>query len=167
MNAFEVWKTQRRLPVMTVEEYEEYERECSKVYEVPEPKMTPMGRATIKRGMTDRGERVDSFWEYVAIVYWRTVRGAVVERNKTDHLLYVASDGKVRKWFYDLRINGEPYEVKGRFKPDDFLKRDAHPDVKWIAEAEIEQYRQELNVLNPGWQDGFTQLIGNIPISKY
>jgi len=151
---------------MTLEEYEEYERECSEVSDVPVPKMTPMGMSTIKKGMTERGESVDSFWEFCTITYWRHVRGSVVERNESDFLLYVAHDGQMRKWFYDFRIDGNPYEVKGQFRPDDYLKMESHPEVQWITDVHIKEYERELNRVLPGWREMFTETVRGVPKMK-
>jgi hypothetical protein len=141
----------------TVEEWEEFEEDCSKIFEVEMPKMAAMGYSNIKRGMTDRGEIVDSQWEFTAITYWRLVEGAVVERNESDFLLYIGADGKQHRWYYDLRINSEPAEVKGQFHPNDHKKMEAHPHVRWILGGDIKEYERALNLSYPGWRSGFIE----------
>jgi len=166
VGAFEVWRRMGKLPVMTLEEYEVYERECSEVGEVPVPKMTPYGHSNIKRGLSERGERLDSGWEFTFLSYWRHVMGAVVERNELGYLLYVSVDGSIRKWFYDFVVNGELYEIKGQFRPDDYRKMDAHPEVNWITDVHIRSYERELNARVPGWRDNFIETVRGVPKMK-
>lgn len=155
---FDYWKKTMRLkPFETIEDFEEFEKDCCKLpdFEASVKAMASMGRSNIKRGINEHGEKFDSFWEYSVASYYRLCEGQVVERNRTDWLPYFTDDGKTHRWYYDFLIGGVKYEVKGRMKYEDQLKMKAHPDVKWVFGDEVAEMTRRLDSEHPGWKSNF------------
>jgi len=157
---FDLWlKTGQIKPFNSVEEFEQYTEDCLKLPALSTYINSPLKKSKIKRGFTNRGEKMDSFFEYTFITYMRQVKGYIVERNnKSSFLFYNDPDGKQKKFYPDFLVNGNYAEVKGRFSEKDKCKKDQHPDVQWYFSEDIKLMREELNQLFPDWKSDFLQI---------
>ena len=156
---FEQWKQTGIIkPFSSVEEWEQYEKDCLLLPSLQSFVNSPLRKSKIKRGLTNRGEKMDSFFEFTFISYMRLVKGYIVERNnKTSFLIYTDTDGKQKKFYPDFTVNGNLAEVKGRFTEKDQCKKDQHPEVNWYFSKDIKSMREELNQLYPDWKSDFIQ----------
>ena len=157
---FDFWKQTGQIkPFNSVEEYDDYIKDCLELPSLHTFINSPLKKSKVKKGLTNRGEKMDSFFEYTFISYMRLVKGYIVERNtKTSFLIYTDTDGKQKKFYPDFIVNGQFAEVKGRFSDKDRCKRDQHPSVSWYFSDDIKQMRAELDKLFPDWKEDFVQL---------
>lgn len=156
---YEYWKkTSTIKPFISVEEFEEYEKDLLKLPNLSSFVNTPLHKSKIKKGMTGRGESVDSFWEYIFITYMRQIKGYVVERNHKSFLNYITPDGKQAKFYPDFCCNGIWSEIKGRFTDKDKAKKEQHPEVQWYFSEDIKLMKEELNKKISNWDSDFLQL---------
>lgn len=154
---FDFWKKTHQIkPFQSIEEWEEFEKDCCKLPSLEPFINSPLKKSKIKRGIA-AGDKFDSFSEYVFKTYFTKIKGYVVERNQSIKLPYTDTTGKLRKYIPDFIVNGIFMEVKGRITPLDQLKQAAHPEVIWIFQSEIEQMKKDLNNQFPGWEADFIQ----------
>lgn len=100
----------------------------------------------------------DSKWEYIFYRYNKEIKGLVVERNKSEFFQYTDDTGKRRRFFYDFRVSGIPYEVKGILRPADACKMAQCPNVHFVFGDEINLMRKELDKKIPSWPRDFKEL---------
>lgn len=159
MDLFDYYKKTGQMQVVkSVEDYEKFEKEFTKLPKMHIKANAAMHRTNIKKGLSEFGEKLDSFAEYTFSTYMRKVKNATVERNiKEVCLTYIDENNKTRKYYPDFIVNGTLCEVKGRYTAKDRCKHDQHPEVTWYFQEDINTMRAELNQKFPGWRDGFTQ----------
>jgi hypothetical protein len=154
---FDFWKkTGIMKPFETIEEWEEYEKDCCKLPSIDHFVNSPMHKTKIKKGIS-AGDKFDSFSEFVLKTYFTKVKGYVVERNTIQKLPYTDMNGKIRNYIPDFIVNGIFYEVKGRVNPLDLIKKQAHPEVEWVFQDEIEKMKKKLDENFPDWRSDFFQ----------
>lgn len=113
-----------------------------------------------------RGMSLDSYWEAAFYIWVVDVRGGTCTRNTTESFYYINSEGKEARFFPDFKTSEFGFaEVKGRFRPDDLLKRDATAGVVTFFDSEkMKPIMKEVNKFNPNWREEYSQV--SIPI-KY
>lgn len=154
---FDFWKKTGLIkPFNSLEEWQKYEEDCCKLPQIEPFKNSPLKKSKIKRGMS-AGDKFDSFSEFTFKAYFTKIKRYVVERNTSVKLTYFDDTGKQRNYIPDFMVNGIFYEVKGRVNPLDLIKKEAHPEVEWVFQAEIEEMKKELDDQYPGWRDEFIQ----------
>jgi hypothetical protein len=157
---FSFWqKTGLIKPFESVEEYESFINDCIKIPKLDIIANTPLKKSRVKKGINERGEKFDSKWEFIAATYYREIEGKAVERNRTQFVTYLDENRKMRKWFWDLNVGGERYEIKGIFRERDLLKQQQYPEIKFIIKEDIEKMVDKLNAkLGTEWKNNFTAL---------
>lgn len=139
------------MKVVSVEEMDRYIEEIGDKIEFNHPITTPLGKSLIEKGTYDSVE-FDSKWEAAFYIYFKEIKGCIVERNKEDYIIYLSADCKERKFYYDFKVNGMKYEVKGRYRPDDFEKQRQCPDVTFYCATDMKPIIQEVNKFKPSWK---------------
>lgn len=142
---------------VTVEEESAY---IDHIADIPDmgPAATHSNRGPQGTRCEYQGIVFDSKWEYIFYRYNKDLKGLVVERNKTDFLPYTDETGKRRKFYYDFRVNGLPYEVKGILRPADACKMNQCPNVQFVFGDEINAMKKELDKHLPNWPKDFKVL---------
>jgi hypothetical protein len=158
---FSFWQKTRIIkPFISVEEFEKFEEDCIKIPKLETFTNTPLKKSKVKKGINERGERFDSKWEFIAATYFREIEGKVVERNRTEFVIYIDEKNIQRKWFWDLTVAGEKYEIKGIFREKDYQKQIQHPEIKFLINDDIKRMVSELDKkIGKGWRNNFTELI--------
>ena len=105
-----------------------------------------------------KGIEFDSKWEY-AYYRWATeIKNWSVTRNTSDFFNYRDAEGKNKKFYPDFKCNGNYVEVKGIYRENDVLKRNATlGKVQFIGPTEIKPIIKELKERIPKWLDDFTE----------
>jgi hypothetical protein len=157
---FQFWqKTGIIKPFDSVEECDQFILDCVKIPKLDITVNTPLKRSRVKKGINERGEKFDSKWEFIAATYFRMIEGKIVERNRSQFVYYLDEKNKQRKWFWDLNVAGEKYEIKGIFRERDSLKQQQHTDIKFLIKEDIEKMIDALNAkFGKTWQGNFTEL---------
>lgn len=103
-----------------------------------------------------KGIEFDSKWEY-AYYRWATeIKHMVVQRNTTEFFYYMTSDNKKQKFYPDFKVNGRFVEIKGRYRPNDVLKKEStYGSVEFIGPTEIKPIIKELRERIPNWQEDY------------
>ena len=140
--------------VVTVEEMDKYVDEIGENIEFRHPIYTPLGKSLIEKGSYDSID-FDSKWEAAFYIYWKEIKGCVVHRNKEDYIIYMSSEGKERKFYYDFTVNGEKYEVKGRFRQSDFDKLNQCTEVTFVSGNEMKEIIKVVNKFKPNWRNEY------------
>lgn len=140
-----------KMKPVTVEEMSEYIDEIDEKIEFNKPIYTPLGKSPIEKGSYD-SVQFDSKWEAAFYIFFKEIKGCVVERNKEDYLLYLSADGKERKFYYDFTVNGAKYEVKGRFRPDDLEKQAQCREVTFYSAEDMKPLIKAVNAYKPNWR---------------
>lgn len=156
---FHLWKKTLKIkPFSTIEEYEEFEKDCCKLPSLEPFINSPLKRSKIKKGIAD-GIKFDSKWEFAFYFYIKNIENKIILRNKTEFLIYTNSKNKISKFFPDFIINSFQYaEVKGIFRENDFLKMNQCPQVEFYSKNEIKSIIKELNLRFPNWEKEFIKL---------
>lgn len=139
------------MKVVSVEEMDKYIGEIGDKIEFNHPITTPLKRSLIEKGTYDSVE-FDSKWEAAFYIYFKEIKGCIVERNKEDYIIYLSSECKERKFYYDFKVNGMKYEVKGRFRADDLEKQRQCPEVTFYCAADMKPILKAVNAYKPGWR---------------
>lgn len=142
------------MKVVSVEEMDRYIGEISEKIEFNHPITTPLKKSLIEKGTYDSVE-FDSKWEAAFYIYFKEIKGCVVERNKEDYIIYLSSECKERKFYYDFKVNGMKYEVKGRWRNDDLEKRKQCPDVIFYSAVEMKPILKAVNAFKPNWRSDY------------
>lgn len=104
------------------------------------------------------GISFDSYWEYGFYIYMTEIAHKVCERNTKDYFYYKNSEGKQAKFYPDFRVNGDFCEVKGIFRPDDYLKKEATRGlVKFYGPSEMKKILEKVNKYKPGWKKEYVK----------
>jgi len=156
---YDLWvKTGIIKPFTSVDEFEKYTEELNKLPKINIFANTSLRKSKIKKGFNSRSEKFDSFFEFIFVQYMRQIKGYVVERNqKTHSLSYVDPSGKICKFYPDFIVNGQFYEVKGRFTDKDLEKQRQNPDVTFVMSDDIKKMEAELDKNIQNWREDFTQ----------
>ena len=137
-----------------MEDFYKFEKDCCKVSELDIQAPAAMKRSQIKKGIM-QGEKFDSSWEAAFYIWAREVRGFAVERNHTQWIAYIAADGKQHRFYPDFVCNGQYYEIKGRWGPNDLAKKDQCPSVIFLDGTEMKDIIKEVNMYRPGWRNEY------------
>ena len=147
-------KIKKVMPIVTVEEMEEYISEQTDLRYEELKRNTSIKKSVIKKG-TMRGIKFDSKWEAAVYLYYNDIKGIPVERNTVVKVPYTAADGKVRNFYPDFIIAGRLVEVKGYFRENDALKMEQHPEIEFLTAAEIKPIIKELDIKLPNWKNDY------------
>ena len=114
------------------------------------------GRTQGQQGIY-KGIEFDSKWEY-AYYRWATeIKNWVCVRNTSEWFNYRDEMGKTKKFYPDFKCNGQFVEVKGIFRANDLLKKEAtFGKVEFIGPLEIKPIMKELREKIPKWLDDYT-----------
>lgn len=143
-----------KMKVVTVEEMDKYIDEIDDKIEFNRPIYTPLGKNPIEKGTYD-SVQFDSKWEAAFYIYFKEIKGCVVERNHEDYLMYLDTDGKERKFYYDFTVNGVKSEVKGRFRPSDLEKMRQCQEVKFYSAEEMKPIMKAVSEYKPNWRSEY------------
>lgn len=155
---FNFWKKTGTIkPFSSIDEFDKYCDDIIKEPDVAVKANTAIHKSNIKKGYA-RGNKYDSFAEFTFCTYMEKIKLYSVERNdKIEFLLYTDEMGKTRKYYPDFIVNGAYYEVKGRLRPKDELKRRQHPEVTFVFQDEINEMAKELDDKIENWREDFIQ----------
>ena len=107
---------------------------------------------------TARGMQFDSYWEFGFYIYEAEIQGHSVVRNTKDSFDYTNSEGKPAKFYPDFKVDGRFYEIKGRFRPDDLLKREQTQGlVTFLDGAAMKPILKEVYKFRPNWKDEYLE----------
>jgi hypothetical protein len=112
-------------------------------------------KKTIVRKVIADGIKYDSLWERAYHIYQSKIMGVPCERNRTEWLPYV-DNCKTKKWFPDFKCEGRWVEVKGFWRPLDFIKMEQHPEVKFVDGSEMRDIVKEVTKMFPDWKNQCT-----------
>ena len=145
---FNFWKKTGVIkPFNSIDEIEKYCDDIVKDPLTPIKVNTALNRSNVKKGYA-RGNKYYSFAEFTFCTYMEKVKHYSVERNdKVTFLTYFDDTGKVRKYYPDFIVNGAYYEVKGRLRPLDELKRRQHPEVTFVFQEEMKNNQNILIII--------------------
>lgn len=105
-----------------------------------------------------RGIQCDSLWEAAWYLYQTEIKGNVVFRNNRESFPYTDENGKKARFFPDFKMNGQYHEVKGIFRANDALKRDATIGlVMFWGANEMKKILTIVNKHSPNWKDEYVQ----------
>jgi len=117
-----------------------------------------LGKTQGTKGMF-RGIECDSYWEAAWYIYMVDIKGNVVIRNTKDSFSYVDENGNKANFYPDFKMQGQYHEIKGRFRPNDILKRDATLGiVTFWGPEEMKPIIKEVYAFNPKWKDEYVEV---------
>lgn len=106
-----------------------------------------------------RGIEVDSFWEAAWYIYMVDIKGNVVTRNTKDSFAYIDENGNKANFYPDFKMQGQFHEIKGRYRPNDLLKRDATIGlVTFWGPEEMKPILKEVYKHDPNWKNEFIEI---------
>lgn len=107
---------------------------------------------------TYKGIQFDSYWEFAFYLWCTEIKNYICIRNTTDSFKYTDSHNKVSNFYPDFKVNGEYYEIKGVYRQNDLLKKDATLGlVNFIGPTEIKPIIQEVYKKIPSWKDRYQE----------
>ena len=134
---------------------------------VPVVSKCGLGKTQGTKG-TARGVQFDSYWEFAFYIYKSEIEGKTIIRNTEDAFDYTREDGRPAKFYPDFKVDGMYYEVKGRFRSDDLLKREATIGlVTFIDEHDMKPILREVYRFKPNWKSEYFEISSGIHYGKH
>jgi len=152
---FEFFKKTGKIKTFeSMEEWEEFEKDCCKLPSLDPFINSPLKKSHIKKGIAD-AIKFDSKWEYAFYLYMKD-NGHIVKKNQKEiFFFYINEKGKQGKFYPDFEVDSTFAEVKGQWNKNDLLKQEQCPFVIFYSAPEIEPMIKELNKTRPGWQENY------------
>lgn len=145
------------MPLLTCEEMSEYIASTSELI-VPEVKPpAAAGRAVVRKGIA-YGIKFDSQWELAFYIKKHDIDGEHCERNYTVKFPYMSADGKSKNFIPDFICSGQFYEIKGRWRPDDYCKQAQCPNVTFLDAELMAPIIAEVNKFRPNWRKDYVPI---------
>lgn len=146
-----------KMPNLSLEEMRQYIAESS-VLSVPEVKPpAACGHTVVRKGIA-YGIRFDSQWELAFYIKKHDIDGEHCERNYTVKFPYLSADGKQRSFIPDFNCGGNFYEIKGRWRPDDYCKQAQCPNVTFLDAELMKPIIAEVDKFKPNWRNDYTPI---------
>lgn len=133
------------------------------------PKVSKCGLGQ-KQGVqgTYKGIQFDSYWEFAFYLWCVEIQNYSCFRNVTESFSYIDAEGKRARFFPDFKVNGKYCEVKGIYRPNDLLKRDATIGlVDFYGPNEIKPILREVNKKIPNWREMYHEDTHHTKLGKY
>lgn len=107
---------------------------------------------------TFRGMSCDSYWEAAWYIYQVDIQGNFVTRNTKDSFEYINADGQKARFYPDFKMQGRYHEIKGRFRENDILKKEATEGIVtfWDGNA-MKPILKAVYEFNPKWRDEYIE----------
>jgi hypothetical protein len=146
-----------KMPLLTCEEMSEYIASTSELI-VPEVKPpAAAGRAVVRKGIA-YGIKFDSQWELAFYIKKHDIDGEHCERNYTVKFPYMSADGKSKNFIPDFICSGQFYEIKGRWRPDDYCKQAQCPNVTFLDAELMAPIIAEVDKFRPNWRKDYVPI---------
>lgn len=136
-------------------------------YKVPPVSKCGLGKTQGTKGLF-RGMALDSYWEAAFYIWMVDIKGCSCHRNLTESFDYVNSEGKDAKFYPDFKTMEFGFaEVKGRWREDDLLKREATAGVvTFFGGEEMKPILKEVYNFNPKWKDEYNEVTRPVKYGK-
>lgn len=106
-----------------------------------------------------RGMEFDSLWEYAFYIYHTDIKGYSVIRNTTDSFEYINENNEKARFYPDFKMNSTFHEIKGIYRPNDLLKKDATLGiVTFWGPAEMKPIIKEVYKKFPNWKTEYMEI---------
>lgn len=107
-----------------------------------------------------RGMSLDSFWEAAFYIWCVDIRGGSCARNFKESFKYINMLGEDANFYPDFKTTEFGFaEVKGRYRDDDILKKEATQGVvTFFGPEEMKKIIKEVNKFNPKWREEYSQI---------
>lgn len=106
-----------------------------------------------------RGIEFDSYWEFAWYIYQTDIKGNIVTRNTTDSFAYTNENGDEALFYPDFKMCGEYHEIKGIYRTNDMLKREATLGaVTFWGPAEIKPIIKMVTKEFPNWKNEYMEM---------
>lgn len=106
-----------------------------------------------------RGMEFDSYWEFAWYIYQVDIQGNIVTRNTKDSFEYYNENNEKAKFYPDFKMHGQFYEIKGIYRPNDLLKKDATLGlVTFIGPEEMKSIIQAVYKHDPDWKTEYMEI---------
>lgn len=117
-----------------------------------------LGKSQGTKGVA-RGMEFDSYWEFAWYIYQTDIQGNIVTRN-TKNCFHYTNEDNIRSNFYpDFKMGGQFYEIKGIFRTNDLLKKEATIGlVIFVGPDEMKPIINEVNRRFPDWKDEYMNI---------
>lgn len=108
---------------------------------------------------TARGMEFDSYWEFAWYIYQVDIKGNVVTRNTIDSFEYTNELNEKARFFPDFKMQGCFHEIKGVYRANDLLKRDATLGlVTFWGPEEMKPIIKEVYQFDPNWKVEYMEM---------
>jgi hypothetical protein len=126
---------------------------------VPVTSKCGLGKSQGTKGLF-RGMECDSYWEAAWYIYQVDILGNVVIRNTKDSFEYFDETGNKARFYPDFKMQGQFHEIKGIFRPNDVLKKDATIGlVTFWGPAEMKPIIKEVYKHDPNWKTEYIEIM--------
>lgn len=106
-----------------------------------------------------RGMSFDSYWEFAWYIYQTDLQNNVVNRNTTKCFTYINEDNEKAKFYPDFEMLGGFHEIKGIYRPNDLLKKEATlGSVIFWGPEEMKSILKEVYRKFPNWKDEYLEM---------
>lgn len=106
-----------------------------------------------------RGMECDSYWEAAWYIYHVDIIGNLVSRNTTDSFEYTDENGNKARFYPDFKMNGMFHEVKGIYRTNDILKKDATLGlVTFWGPDEMKPILKAVYAHDPNWKNEYMEI---------
>jgi len=106
------------------------------------------------------GMYFDSYWEFAFYLYFCEIKGHSVVRNTQDSFEYIDESGKAARFFPDFKVDGAYHEIKGIYRPNDMLKRDATIGlVTFWGPQEMRPILKAVYAYDPKWKERYQTVL--------
>lgn len=144
---------------------QEMKRKISEITKLPSTKKyvpviskNGLGKSQGTQGIF-RGMECDSYWEAAWYIYQVDILGNIVTRNTKDFFVYTNENGVKSKFYPDFKMQGMFYEIKGIFRVNDILKKDATLGiVTFVGPDEMKKIMKEVYKHDPNWKTEYMEI---------
>lgn len=130
-----------------------------KTIKTPTISKNGLGQTQGIKGMA-RGFQFDSMWEFAFYIWCTEIRHGTCTRNTSEFFWYTDEEGKKARFFPDFETQEFGFaEVKGFYRPNDLLKKDATDGiVTFFGPDEMKPIMKEVNKFKPDWRNEYTEV---------
>lgn len=106
-----------------------------------------------------RGMECDSYWEAAWYIYQSDIMGNTVTRNTKDFFRYTNENGEEAKFYPDFKMAGQYHEIKGVYRTNDLLKKDATLGiVTFWGPSEMKDIIKAVYKHDPNWKTEYLEI---------
>lgn len=114
-----------------------------------------------------RGMECDSYWEAAWYIYQVDIMGNNVSRNTTNAFEYTNENNEKARFYPDFKMNGIFHEIKGIFRPNDILKKEATLGlVTFWGPDEMKPILKEVYRHDPNWKTEYMEITHSTKYGK-